>query len=59
VEGAILGTAHGNCIVDGAVEATKGVEHDVNVSSTTALNQCFAFTHKGVSGDGKVGMSIV
>jgi hypothetical protein len=54
-----LSTAHGTCIVDDAVEATRGVGDDVRVSSTAVLDQCFASTHKGVSGDGKVGMCIV
>jgi hypothetical protein len=54
-----LSTAHGTRIVDGAIKATRGVGDDVGVSSTAALDQCFASTHKGVSGDGKVGMCIV
>jgi hypothetical protein len=54
-----LSIAHGTCIVDGAVEATRDVGDDVRVSSTAAIDQCFASTHKGVSGDGKVSMWIV
>jgi hypothetical protein len=45
--------------VIGAVEATRSVGDDMRVSSTAALDQCFASTHKGVSDDGMVGMCIV